>query len=362
MKMEKIAIIAIITIVFSAGICLAAEEYAKDPAASAQSGKIENNASNTTLPQYNNTTIYILNDAHCHYVNFTQESEGMQALLNAMNSSNVDQIVLFGLPVTKKWDDEDPQKPNYYDDDDSETYYYSMTDVIVARAILNLSEDQRKRIHPLICGFNPTDKNSVNHIKQMISMYPGLWEGIGEIFARHNELTRLTPGETTRANDPSLDEIYDYAASVGLPVWMHNDIGTTSMRDPIYLHEISSAVSTHPDTRFVWCHAGQGRNLNITTLRSDVDGMLGKNKNLWIDISWLVYDTVIAPGGKPKDEWVMLIEKYPDRFMIGSDKTGSFGAAYGREMGKYKPLLSVLRPATARNLAHDNLARILMGS
>jgi hypothetical protein len=51
MKMEKIVIIAIITIIFSAGICIAAEEYAKDPAASAQSGKIENTASNTTLPQ-----------------------------------------------------------------------------------------------------------------------------------------------------------------------------------------------------------------------------------------------------------------------------------------------------------------------
>ena len=359
--MEKAVIIAIFAIVLSAGTCFAVEDAAKDPTASTQSGVVGSNAYDMTQPGYNNTTSYVLNDAHCHYVNFTQGSEGMQALLDAMNSSNVDQIVLFGLPVTKKWDDRDPQKPNYYDDDDSETYYYSMTDVIVARAVLNLSADQRKRVHPFICGFNPTDKNSVNHIKLMRSMYPGLWEGIGEIFARHNELTRLTPGETTRADDPALDGIYDYAASVGLPVWIHSDIGTTSLRDPVYLHEISNAVSRHPDTSFVWCHAGQGRNLNITTLRSDVDAMLGRNKNLWVDISWLVYDTVIAPGGKPKNEWVMLIEKYPDRFMIGSDKTGSFGA-YSQEIGKYEPLLRVLKPATARNLAHDNLARVLGGS
>jgi hypothetical protein len=41
MKMEKIAIIAIITILFSAGACLAAEEYTIDPAASVQFGNIE---------------------------------------------------------------------------------------------------------------------------------------------------------------------------------------------------------------------------------------------------------------------------------------------------------------------------------
>jgi hypothetical protein len=359
--MKKLAIIAIIAIVLFAGNCLAAENGAKAPTSSSQSGEIEKNAFNTILSQNNNIKGYILNDAHCHYVNFTQGSEGMQALLNAMNSSNVDQIVLFGLPVTKKWDDRDPQKPRYYDDDDSETYYYSMTDVILARAVMNLSADQRKRIHPFICGFNPTDKNSVSHIKLMMSLYPGLWEGIGEVFARHNELTRLTPGETTRADDPALGDMYDYAASVSLPVWIHSDIGTTSLRDPVYLHEISNAVSKHPKTRFVWCHVGQGRNLNITTLRSDVDGMLARNKNLMVDISWLVYDTVIAPGGKPKDEWVMLIEKYPDRFMIGSDKTGAFGA-YGKEISKYEPLLKALKSATARNLAHDNLAKLLKRS
>ena len=38
--------------------------------------------------------------------------------------------------------------------------------------------------------------------------------------------------------------------------------------------------------------------------------------------------------------------------MIGSDKVGSFGAAYEKEITKYEPLLRVLKPETARNLAH----------
>lgn len=360
--MKEPAIIAIITIFLLVCTCLAAEDNGIGIAVQENSGQTGIDTSNATQLQWDNNASYPLNDAHCHYVSFIQESEGMQALLDAMNSSNVDQIVLFGLPVIKKWDDADPQRPKYYDDDDSETYYYSMTDVILARSVLNLSADQRKRIHPFICGFNPTDKNSINHIKLMMSMYPDLWEGIGEIFARHNELTRLTPGETTRADDASLDEVYDYAAFANLPIWIHNDIGTTSLREPVYLQEISNAVSGHPNTRFVWCHAGQGRNLNITTLKSDVEGMLEKNKNLWVDISWIVYDTVIAPEGEPEVEWVNLIEKYPDRFMIGSDKIGSFGAAYEKEIDKYKPLLRALTPKTARNLAHDNLDRVLKGS
>jgi hypothetical protein len=204
-----------------------------------------------------------LNDAHCHYVNFVQDTEGMAVLLKTMDDSGVRNIVLFGLPLVKKWEAADTKRPVYYNDNDSKVYYYGLTDVLLARAVLDLPAAQRARVHPMISGFNPTDKNAIDHVRRMMDWYPGMWEGIGEVMARHDDLTRLTTDETGRANHPAMTAVYDYAAENDLPVWLHSNIGTVGLEEPIYLDELRNAVKDHPKTRIVWCHAGFSRNLKI---------------------------------------------------------------------------------------------------
>ena len=99
--------------------------------------------------------------------------------------------MLNGLAVVKKWDAIDPRKPLYYLADDSRTYWYSAVDVLVARAVKSLSEKDQRRFHPFICGFNPTDKNAIDHVRRMFEWYPDFWEGIGEVLTRHDDLTAL---------------------------------------------------------------------------------------------------------------------------------------------------------------------------
>jgi predicted TIM-barrel fold metal-dependent hydrolase len=306
----------------------------------------------------NHTFAFTINDAHCHFVNFLQESEGLPALLAAMDNSGVNHVVLMGLPLVKKWDAADPKKPTYYNDNDSKAYYYGPTDVILARAVLELPETQRRRIHPMICGFNPTDKNAIDHVRRMMEWYGDLWQGIGEILTRHDDLGRMTEGETARANHPALKPVYDFAADHDLPVWVHSNLGTVGLEQPIYLEEIRSAVKDSPRTRFVWCHAGYTRNLKIPSVTQVVDGLLAENKNLWIDLAWVVYEGTVAPGGAPDPRWVALIEKYPDRFLIGSDKIGAYGT-YRAEIRKFDPLLAALKPATAEAIASRNLLQVL---
>ena len=43
-------------------------------------------------------------DAHLHFVDFIQESDGIQRLVAAMDAGRISKAVLFGLPVKKKWD------------------------------------------------------------------------------------------------------------------------------------------------------------------------------------------------------------------------------------------------------------------
>jgi hypothetical protein len=57
---------------------------------------------------------YRLIDAHLHVVNFTQETPGAEALIEAMDQANVGRAVIFGLPVSKLWAGGEREAPDYY--------------------------------------------------------------------------------------------------------------------------------------------------------------------------------------------------------------------------------------------------------
>jgi hypothetical protein len=121
---------------------------------------------------------------------------------------------------------------------------------------------------------------------------------------------------------------------------------------------VEMAVREHPRTRFVWCHAGISRRIEIPTLTRDLEALIRKYPNLYVDVSWVVYDNDLAKGGKPDPQWLALIEAFPDRFMIGSDKVGHF-ADYPHEILRYYPFLDALKPATADRLVRGNLLSVL---
>ena len=297
-------------------------------------------------------------DCHLHLVDFLQRTDGAAAALRAMTASGVTDAVVSGMPVVKQWAQGESQQPQYYLDDDARCYWYSATDMLVAREIQALPEEDRSHFHPVICGFNGADQNAVDHVRRMIEWNPGFWQGIGEVMTRHDDLSALTYGETARANNKALHRIYELAAELGLPVFVHSDVSSVWRREPIYLHEFEEAVKEHPQTRFVWCHAGISRRVDVPTLTQEIDRMLGTYPNLSVDISWVLFDTYLVKDGKPVAEWLSLFEKFPQRFLIGSDKVGRFHD-YPPVMQRYYVLLDALKPETAKCIAHDNLLALL---
>ena len=152
---------------------------------------------------------YALVDGHLHFLNFVQETDGMAKFLKAMDDTGVAESVVIGMPVVKQWDEGDAKRPTYYLDNDSRTYWYSATDFLVARAILDLPKEQQARLHPFICGINSADRNAVDHVQRMLALYPNFWQGIGEVFLRHDELTALTYGETPRGTSDAFGRLLD---------------------------------------------------------------------------------------------------------------------------------------------------------
>ncbi|WP_199711741.1 amidohydrolase family protein [Alginatibacterium sediminis] len=306
---------------------------------------------------------YQYTDAHLHYVNFFQESEGIQALIKAMDKNNVSSAMLTGLGPIKKWDQKSPRKPKYYMADDGAVYWYSATDVIVARAVLSLPKSQQQRFHPFITGFNPSDLNAVNHVELMLELYPGLWQGIGEVITRHDDLTALTYGETATADHEALRAVFDLAAKHRMPVNIHSNLTSSRIHEPQYLSEMERALQRHPQTIFIWAHAGTSAAVNRGVILDDLDKLLARllnqYPNLYIDLSWSVLDDYILDSkGRPKNEWLKLINAYPHRFVLGSDLVGNF-SNIGKELRTFNTLLDALSSEVANQLAHTNFLRLL---
>ena len=74
-----------------------------------------------------------------------------------------------------------------------------------------------------------------------------------------------------------------------------------------------------------------------------------------------VYDVLRGPGRALTPEWRALFERYPDRFLLGSDTwVPERWASYGDIMAGYRAWLQQLPPKVARQIAHGN-ARALFG-
>jgi predicted metal-dependent TIM-barrel fold hydrolase len=301
---------------------------------------------------------HMMVDGHLHFLNFVQETFGMDALFKALDHAGVTEAVVLGMPLVKTWDEGDATRPTYYLDNDSRTYWYSATDFLVAQAVLSVPPQRRARLHPFISGFNSADRNAVDHIERLLALYPDVWQGIGEVFLRHDDLTALTYGEAPRANSKAFGRVLDLAARQDLPVLVHSNIGPSWRQRPDYLDEMESAISQHPNTRIIWAHAGISRRIVIADHTDILRRLLGQYPNLIVDLSWVIFEQEIAPGGTLDRRWVSLIEEYPSRFVIGSD-TGDFSERYTTIVQRTYVLLDALTPETARNVAHDNFLALL---
>jgi hypothetical protein len=93
--------------------------------------------------------------------------------------------------------------------------------------------------------------------------------------------------------------------------------------------------------------------------------MLAKHANLYIDLSWLVFENyIMAQGASQKihPQWLALIDAFADRFMIGSDNIGHFARSYHGNITKYDALLDALDQEKAHKVAFTNFLSLLPGT
>lgn len=102
--------------------------------------------------------------------------------------------------------------------------------------------------------------------------------------------------------------------------------------------------------KIIWAHTG----FSLPPAR--VAAMLSTYPQLWGELS---YRSGITARGELTPEWRAMFEKYPDRFLLGSDTwVSERWSSYGTIMAEYRGWLKQLPLAIAKQIAHGNAKRL----
>lgn len=307
-----------------------------------------------------------LNDAHFHLTNYVQRGPDIREFVKLMGDS-IGRVALFGIPLQQEWraDINGDRAPTYYLQTDAPLYYYSFTDAFIAMQYRSLSPEQQNRFDPMITGFNPGDLYAADHIRRVLKTFPGVFTGIGE-FSIHKEFVsdKASPGPASLLN-PALDSVLAAAGDIGLVVLIHNDMDVPFAADtayPAYLDDMKALVRRHPGTTIIWAHTGVGRVVRPVKHHAKVlEAMLADPayKNLYFDISWDVVARYFVSSPETIQTAAALLNRYPDRFLFGTDALAPrTAAAYLTTDNIYAPLWAALSPDARARVRVGNYERL----
>ena len=136
------------------------------------------------------------------------------------------------------------------------------------------------------------------------ALQAGTFRGLGEIHV----IAGLGPNPARRHE--VLDGLMELAAGFKVPVMLHVEASSWLFFKPL--------CERYPQVRIQWAHAGG-------ILPPDqVDRLLAACPNVWAELAArdndrYVESPIVDEDGRLLPRWRRLIEKYPDRFVVGSD-------------------------------------------
>lgn len=206
-------------------------------------------------------------------------------------------------------------------------------------AFLGGGEELNVMIQKAVKGNESIDVEQFKSKARQVADMEG-FVGFGEMATMHFSLGE---GHDFIAADPD-HELYkalvDVAAERDVPIDIHHQVVPADMPFPTLVTGGSpanpAALTANMDrfrnlleyarsknVKIVWAHVGWDNTGYWTA--SLCDELLGQYDNLYMNIKVsprdsLTENRVVESTGEVKPEWLALFEKYPDRFMIGSDQ------------------------------------------
>ncbi|HEX7374858.1 MAG TPA: amidohydrolase family protein [Steroidobacteraceae bacterium] len=321
----------------------------------------------------------LFNDSHFHLTNYVQQGTDMRRYVDEIMGDKVCRSTVFGIPLQQTWSyhNSGEYAPTYYLQSDAPLYYYSFTDAYIATEFLKLKPEQRRRLDPMITGFNPADMYGVDHIRRVLRAFPGVFSGIGEFTIHKEFVSSKVAGEIASLTDPALDRILEFAGEAGLVVILHSDLDMPFAKagaEPVFLTQMKDLLRRHPQTTIIWAHLGLGRVVHpvqaqatteaaerATNQRDIVEAMVTDPtlNHVLFDISWDEVAKYAIASPQSIENTAAMLNKYPDRFLFGTDNVAPADqATQMRVYDLWAPIWQRLTPATSEKVRLGNYLRI----
>ena len=251
-------------------------------------------------------------DAHSHLPN----AKAIDAYVEAMKRHNVAKVVLLGVGGVQKEDT-----------------------AWIAAAVRKYPD----RVIAAVPLSDPTDDAAAARLEAELTKSNA--RVVGEVHLRQ-------VGRRSIERDPSdaaFGKILEVAATRGVPVVVHDELTDAATA------ALDKALSAHRKATLVLAHAGEGP-------PARVEGLLVRNPNLLVDLSGMHFQRkpALASETGPLDPaWKELIEKFPDRFLMGLDVWAPRlfePAMLDRLLTWTRRVLGELKPEVAGRVAYKNAA------
>jgi predicted TIM-barrel fold metal-dependent hydrolase len=249
-------------------------------------------------------------DAHSHVPNAT----AIDAYVAAMKKHNVSRVVLLGVGGVQKDD------------------------------VAWIGAAAKKYPGIVVPGAPVPDPSDAGAAKAAEALEALKGRALGEVHGR--QVSRKID------RDPAtFGKLFALAASRGVPVVMHVELSDTAAK------QLDAALAAHRKTTVVIAHGGEGP-------PARVDGLLARNPNLFFDLSGMHFlrKPALATETGPLDPaWKALVEKHPDRFLMGIDVWAArlFEApTLDKLMAWTRRVLGELKPDVAERVASKNAAAL----
>jgi len=192
-----------------------------------------------------------------------------------------------------------------------------------------------------------------------------VFSGIGEFTIHKEFVSSKIAGETASLTNPALDRLLDFAGEVGLVTLLHNDVDMPFPKpgqEPYQVAQIRDLFLRHPKTTIIWAHIGLGRVVRPVRDQIGIVERALANPSLshvYFDISWDEVAKYIVATPESVNAVADLINRYPDRFLFGTDEVAPTSqAAYLKVYTQYAPLFARLTPEAGEKLRKRNYERL----
>jgi hypothetical protein len=192
------------------------------------------------------------------------------------------------------------------------------------------------------------------------AMHSGKYKGFGEIGLHHMQTVRRS-GPIIRADHPWMLKLADIAARYDVPIDIHMEATDDS------LPALERLLAHNRNAKIIWAHAGWSELGHGT---ADVwERLMTRHSNLYGTIKHRT-PTRRAPSpmvnvcdssGRIEADWLRLFERFPDRFMIGSDSGPGLFVKHGNDFRHLQHMQAFLRrlpPHLLGPIARDNAIRV----